>query len=43
MNILSTAGDADKQQQAIQDRMSETSFNNDFLPDFAFSSSPNDH
>ena len=43
MNILGIARNAAKQQQAIQDRMSETFLTNDFLPNFSFSSIPNDH
>ena len=40
MTILGVARNAAKQQQAIQDRMSETFLTNDFLPNFAFSSIP---
>ena len=43
MTILGIARNAAKHQQAIQDRMSETFFTNDFLPNFAVLSSPNDH
>ena len=40
MTILGIARNAAKQQQAIQDRMSETFLINDLLPNFAFSSIP---
>ena len=40
MTLLDLARNAAKQQQAIQDRMSETFLTNDFLPNFAFSSIP---
>ena len=43
MNIVGIARNAAKKQQATQDMISETFFTNDFLPNFAFSSLPNDH